>query len=249
MVFRADAEIRVNRNVLQDLRTHDRVLLYECVFFVSQFPLLIDDVFGNTDLAYVVKERNIVDLITFRRALSCVFGDLFGILGNSRRVTVGVFVFRIDRVYESCRSLGKEPFDVLVFLFLFRELELERDHYADDRTDYQECHCAVKVIAELRILGNIFRMVITDYPDAGHDDSFADKHRDLELAFKYKCDIECSKQKPDRRAAFNTAVGKEHRRHEDKYQYDRQDDLCLHDALCLIGINNIESEKYRADKC
>ena len=117
MVMGTDAEVRIYGDVIEDLRAHCGMVLDDGILLVVQPALFVDDLFRNTDLAYVMKERDIVYLLALFGTLACKRGDLLRILGNSCGVTVSILVLCIDRVYESRGGLCEETFDVLM-LFL-----------------------------------------------------------------------------------------------------------------------------------
>ena len=72
----SDAQVRRLVDRRKDLRADVRMFLYYLELIIGELALFVKYRSGNTDLAYVVKERGIVDLIALLGALAVEFGDL-----------------------------------------------------------------------------------------------------------------------------------------------------------------------------
>ena len=105
MIVRTHTEIREVGDAFEYLYAFCGMLLYNAVFFVGELSVLVDDASRNTDLSDIVQQRRVVNILAFLLALSAHLRKLFGIIRDSRRMTVSVLVLRIYRVYERCRSL------------------------------------------------------------------------------------------------------------------------------------------------
>ena len=77
------------------------------IFFLRQPAFFINDGICNADLAYIMQQAGIIDLITFLLVLARQFRDLFRILRHACRVSSCIGILRIDGTGQSLCRLFK----------------------------------------------------------------------------------------------------------------------------------------------
>ena len=109
--------------------------LHDGVFLVVQAPGFVKDVVGNADLADVVEQGDVVDVLHLGLRFAEPFGKHRRVPCDAHGMPVGIGVLHIDAVGEDVRHFVDE---LAVLLLLFEELdgfsaEQEKDHENDRR--------------------------------------------------------------------------------------------------------------------
>ena len=76
MIIGSYAQIRKFAYTVKDICIPYRMQLDDIEFFSCKFTLLVNDVFRNTDLTYVMKQRGIIYLVAFCLGLTAQLSDL-----------------------------------------------------------------------------------------------------------------------------------------------------------------------------
>ena len=84
------------------------MLLYDVILFISQLSIFVDDTDRYSDLTDIMEKCCIIHLQALLFTHSISFGYHCRILGNTKRMAVGIRILGINRIYESCCSLFKQ---------------------------------------------------------------------------------------------------------------------------------------------
>ena len=72
----------------------------DLILFIRKLPGFIYDLFGNTDLPYIMKQSDLIYFITLTGAFSITLSNLFRVFRNPFGMSVCKLILCIDSIYQ-----------------------------------------------------------------------------------------------------------------------------------------------------